>query len=209
MGRKLYYCRHRLEGGVCVKCRLGQDDLATAGAPGRGSLPDWATGHRRATPATPPRTVTLDTAVFDPWTLSPLGPSLVAAGAPTEVGTSRRPFPGRPQLPVDGPPSFLTAVRRVLRELQERAPHRYEEALRYLPQARYDPERLRRESPGAAGRSDGLFSIDGSNYDSLRFVFLHEVGHNVRGEFHDGRPVRYSNEDEANDYAHMVIRELG
>lgn len=213
MAGRLYFCRHTWERGVCSRCGTDQ------GATGGGRLPDWATRSRAAVRLDQPREVTVSTATFDPWVTTPLGPSIVAAPAADGQGgvdddledVEVRPRPGRTQLPVSGPPSFVAAVNRVLDELRERAPHRYAEVLTYLTQARHAPELRSMTAPYqlVAGRSDGLFSIDGTDYPSLRFAFLHEVGHNVRGEFVDGRPRRLGSEEEANHYAETVIRELG
>lgn len=103
----------------------------------------------------------------------------------------------RTTLPISGPPQFEQAVYRVLNELKANAPHRYQEVLEYLPKAEYDA------SLGGWSYSDGRFGIDGSNYGSFRWVFLHEVGHNVRGE-------QWNNwsEEAASTYANQVCTEL-
>jgi len=62
-----------------------------------------------------------------------------------------------------------------------------------------------------SGKSNGTFTVDGSGinneqlntYERCRFVFLHEVGHNVAMKERDD-----SSEESANAYANMVLREL-
>ena len=66
--------------------------------------------------------------------------------------------------------------------------------------ATYVPSLL---NEGAAGRSDGTFAVDGSDYYYFRELFLHDVGHCVEVEFN----ADYS-EDAANAYANMVVAEL-
>ena len=107
---------------------------------------------------------------------------------------------------VIGPNAFCSSVEKVLTELKENAPMRYREAVLYLPKAEYVPYRT-----GFSGRSDGLFTLDGSGshtwqlntYERFRSVFLHEVGHNVSYKFND------RSEESANTYRDVVLRELG
>ena len=105
------------------------------------------------------------------------------------------------QLPVVGPFSFTSAVCRLLGELSERAPHRFQEALTHLPIAVYDP------SIGSGridGRADGRFSVDGADYDRSRSAFLHVTGHNVAGKVRNDW-----SEGAADEYARGVLGELG
>jgi len=103
--------------------------------------------------------------------------------------------------PIIGGSRFKEAVRRVLQELKEKAPHRYAEAVTLLPKAEYVA--FNEQDHRFSGRSDGLFTMDGSNYESFRWVFLHEVGHNVAYKANKD----YS-EEAANNYANQVIAEL-
>lgn len=104
-----------------------------------------------------------------------------------------------PPFTIAGPPQFIDAVQRLVSEARELAPHRYREALEFFPHAFYTPER-RHEF---AGRSDGLFSIDGSDYEFFRWVFWHEVGHCVC--YHNNHDL---SQESANAYADTVVREL-
>lgn len=101
---------------------------------------------------------------------------------------------------VEGPPQFIAAVDGLLTQLRERTPQRYEEVITYLPKAVYDPSIL---SIPAHGLADGRFAIDGTD-PFFRFVFLHEVGHNVHGKQFDDW-----SENAANAYAHTVLQEFG
>jgi hypothetical protein len=65
-------------------------------------------------------------------------------------------FGKRDTLPIEGHPEFVSNIERVIEEAKDRAPHRYEEAIKYFPKAKYEP------SSEYDGRSDGLFSIDGT-----------------------------------------------
>jgi hypothetical protein len=107
----------------------------------------------------------------------------------------------RTELPISGPPEFVRAVRQILGELHSRAPHRYAEVLRALPMAKFvagDPA-----TTGYMARSDGLFLTKGEDYSSFRYIFLHEVGHNV------GRLMHQDNSEQfANDYANRVLAEI-
>ncbi len=115
------------------------------------------------------------------------------------------PWPGRlaygEQFPVVGPPAFRLAVCRLLGELSERAPRRFQEALTHLPMAVHDPGI---PDPDADGRADGRFAVDGAVYDRLRLALLHAAGHNVAGKDRDDW-----SEDAADDYVRAVVAELG
>jgi hypothetical protein len=90
------------------------------------------------------------------------------------IGRSRAAFP------VVGSPSFVSAMNKVLDELEQKVPYAYRDLLDYLPCAVYAPEVL---SPlGLQGRSDGLFAVDGTQYVNLRWLALHETGHNIYGK---------------------------
>jgi hypothetical protein len=105
------------------------------------------------------------------------------------------------QLPIVGPPPFSSAVCRLLSELSERAPDRFQDVLTHLPMAVYDPS-IR--SVQADGRADGRFAVDGRDYDRFRFAFLHEVGHNVAGKVRNDW-----SKNAADDYAHAAVAALG
>ena len=125
---------------------------------------------------------------------------------------NKPPFWCRTSLPIQGHAQFRASVEQVLQELREHVPHRYREVIEYLPRAVYNP------SSSYDGLSDGSFSLDGSgisrsvgggrytrnDYERFRFVFLHEVGHNVHGELYNDW-----SQDAANAYAQQVIAELG
>ena len=100
--------------------------------------------------------------------------------------------------PIIGPESFKQAVKHILQELKTKAPHRYAEVVTRMPKAEYVTG-----DRGFSGRSDGLFTMDGSHYESFRWVFLHEVGHNVAMKERDDH-----SEEAANAYADMVLREM-
>jgi len=123
--------------------------------------------------------------------------------------TGRPRFPGRTEFPIEGPDNFQTAVKRVLKELQEHAPQRYQEVLNYFPRAIYDPEHVRAGGDWAA-LSSGQFAMDGSErYEDFRHVFLHESGHNVLGrQWDDGRLQYIAPERLANLYSDTVVKEL-
>jgi len=119
-------------------------------------------------------------------------------------------LPPRTDLYVLGPPPFMHSVYRVLNELRDKTPARYQEVVEHLPKVVFD------SSLESAGRSDGRFSLDGSghiyrgggwytvnDYDAFRYIFLHEVGHNVCGKQRDDW-----SEDAADGYAAMVISEM-
>lgn len=86
-------------------------------------------------------------------------------------------FAGRTELPIQGPPKFVTGVQRVLFTAQRECPWRYQEALEHLPQAVWADGLL------DAGRADGYFRVDADNFlggeHLLTNTFWHEVGHNV------------------------------
>jgi hypothetical protein len=114
-------------------------------------------------------------------------------------------WPGRlaydEQFPVVGPPTFRSAVCRLLSELSERAPDRFRETLTHLPMAVYDP------SVGgvqADGRADGRFAVEGGDYDRFRAAFLFEAGHNVAGKVRNDW-----SDDAADEYARAGLAELG
>ncbi|HEU5376683.1 MAG TPA: hypothetical protein VFV38_14705 [Ktedonobacteraceae bacterium] len=130
--------------------------------------------------------------------------------SPKEMQKEYGPFWDRDYLPISGPPQFRQTVERVLQELREKAPHRYLQAIRYLPKAEYTTDS---QHSYFAGRSDGLFTLDGSgdipghkrnDYDTFRHTFLHEVGHC----FYIHSPMNSHSEDWANIYADDVLKEL-
>jgi hypothetical protein len=113
-------------------------------------------------------------------------------------------WPGRlvleEQFPVIGPRPFAFAVCRLLSELSERAPERFQEALAHLPMAVCDPSI---EGVQTDGRADGRFAVEGGDYDRLRAAFLYEVGHNVAGKLRNDW-----SEAAAEAYAHAVLAEV-
>jgi hypothetical protein len=128
------------------------------------------------------------------------------------------PYCKREVFPILGDRQFTQTVERILQELKDHAPRRYREAVGFLPTAfQFDPvnfdywELYRRNgtvhgyvSKPFAGRSDGDFALSGyEDYYYFRHVFLHEVGHCVRGRQNDDW-----SEDAAEGYAAMVEREL-
>jgi hypothetical protein len=124
--------------------------------------------------------------------------------------TPQEGYVGRLVLPVEGTPQFEASTRRVLTELLNCTPERYNEVVIYLPQAVYDPNLVHPEADDRNprrlhGRSDGYFGRDGSglSYYFFRYVFLHEVGHNVMWACCNDR-----SEEAADAYADMVLREM-
>ncbi len=113
-------------------------------------------------------------------------------------------------IPMAGPPQFRRDTHRVFTELRRGVPHRYREVITYLPQAVYDPVETRRFHPDALTVSSGYFAIDSTDhgYAEFRFTLLHEVGHNVRATRAGTRLLRYAGEEEADDYALVVLAEL-
>jgi len=120
---------------------------------------------------------------------------------PFEIAPPR--FPGRVDLPISGPRDFVRAVTAVLDELETKAPHRYREAVEYLPEARWD------DTIEARALSGGAFRI---NVHDPHFIntFLHEVGHSVAGHGITRHDLsKEQKESEAFAYEDVVITELG
>jgi hypothetical protein len=106
---------------------------------------------------------------------------------------------------VHGPTVFRAAVFRLLALLETGAYHHYAEAQTYMPQIVYDPATLQAGDPfGALARADGVFALDGSDFECFQWVFLHELGHNVAIAQGLG-----PGELVANKYADEVIMLLG
>lgn len=106
-------------------------------------------------------------------------------------------------LRIEGPLPFRQAVRRILWLLKERAPRRYGEVVKYLPQAVFDPERFKRDRWRGVANSSGYFSQAGvGTWLALLTAILHEAGHNVAFQYGD------SSEDAANAYESAVLGEL-
>ena len=103
-------------------------------------------------------------------------------------------------LAVAGPPVFQEAVGRILEEVSEKAPHRLDEVM-MIGRAFYSDSEYDRKA--FVGRSDGMFTLDGSDYYYLRKVFLHEVGHVLMGT-----RKQDNSEGAANDYCNRVSAEL-
>jgi hypothetical protein len=102
------------------------------------------------------------------------------------------PFTERSTLVSSGPPIFTKAVDTIMKQLLSRAPQRFEEVLLYLPQATYNPN-------SCDGNTNGVFGLSGEDLPALRFMLLHQVGHNMNGK----------SELLANRYAREVLKELG
>jgi hypothetical protein len=104
---------------------------------------------------------------------------------------------------VSGPEFFCKVIYQVLNELKEHAPHRYREAIHFLPKAEYDPT-LQAFHGRIRGRSNGKFCFsEGQRYKNVRHVFLHEVGHCVCIARNND-----SSEEAAQAYARRVKEEL-
>lgn len=121
-------------------------------------------------------------------------------------------FPGRPNLPIIGPRHFVKAVTAILDELEEKAPYRYQQVVENLPQAKYDPEEVKRtHSDKHEAHAGGVFANDGSHPDAFMYLLLHETGHNVAGHYKSPGSelsVRVK-EEQAHAYAELVFAELG
>ncbi len=103
-----------------------------------------------------------------------------------------------------GPKCFVSAVRRFERELTDAGENLVAAFANHIPIVRYAPRVLTREHPdGAMARADGLFAIDGSDYEYFRWVFLHEIGHHVCRGLN-----RWASEDKANRFARTMARRL-
>jgi len=77
------------------------------------------------------------------------------------IANGRKPrYYKRKSLPIEahGNQAFLDSTQRVLDELRDKAPYRYEEAIQFLPKAEYMPSM----GDTLSGRSDGIFSVNGS-----------------------------------------------
>ena len=100
-----------------------------------------------------------------------------------------------------GPGIFVSAVRRFENQLLNSSVDLLSECVVYIPVVRYAPRILAREHPdGAAARADGLFAIDGSDYEYFRWVFLHEIGHHAcRGT------RRWAGEEAADEFARKTL----
>lgn len=120
----------------------------------------------------------------------------------------------------NGNSEFALSVLGVLTILRDILPHRYQEAITYLPHVQYDPNLK------SWGRSDGSFSLQGfpkytkrkymgeeeteeehkkamKDFERFQWVYLHEVGHNICIKQNGDR-----SEKAANAYADMVMQEL-
>src|SRR6266446_543495 len=112
--------------------------------------------------------------------------------------------PSQREVAVEGPPSFESAVKQLFGELQCCAPEGYHDAVRLMPRLTYAPGCLESSHVFAVlATADGAFAIDGSDYELFRWVFLHELGHNVAIEKGLG-----SGELAANRYADKMVRAL-
>jgi hypothetical protein len=103
-----------------------------------------------------------------------------------------------------GPTTFVMAVRKLERELKLVQPKMLRQFISYFPVVTYAPGFLDREHrDGATARADGLFAIDGSDYDFFRWVFLHELGH------HACRTSRrWGSESDANRFARQWVKKI-
>jgi hypothetical protein len=116
------------------------------------------------------------------------------------------PFVGRKrdEFPIidNGKPGFKERVNWALNVLAEKAPHRLQELVEYLPKIKYDSSLINGKSWKA--NSHGFFGYDLSDDEVALFVLAHETGHNVQIIQNND-----SSEDAANHYAHEVMVELG
>jgi hypothetical protein len=103
------------------------------------------------------------------------------------------PFAATHNLTVEGPELFQHAINLIISELQAKAPSYCEDLLCYLPKAEYN------KSCETDGTTDGLFAIDGSDYEKIRYVLLHELGHNKLG----------TSELVAHTYANSALKAIG
>lgn len=111
-----------------------------------------------------------------------------------------------------GNQAFQKAVEDVLAEMKSKVSYRYTEVMRFLKKAEYVPKFTE-----FSGRSDGLFTIDGSGNGThlnspewFRHVFLHEVGHCVNYWLYGNRSMNKEiSEERADSYAGQVMEEMG
>lgn len=133
-----------------------------------------------------------------------------------ERRAKEKPLPAvKSSLPIiaHGNQVFQKTVEDVLVEMKSKVPYRYTEVMRFLKKAEYVPKFAEEFS----GRSDGLFTIDGSGNGTVlnspewfRHVFLHEVGHCVTFWLYGYRTMnKQTREDKANQYADQVMEEMG
>ena len=124
---------------------------------------------------------------------------------PVTALPSPAPYAGRTraEFPIidNGKPEFKERANWALDVLAEKAPHRLQELVEYLPKIEYDSSLINGNSWRA--NSGGFFGYDLSDDDTALFVLAHETGHNYHQIQHND-----SSEDAANRYAHEVMVEL-
>jgi hypothetical protein len=124
---------------------------------------------------------------------------------PVSALPSPAPFAGRKrdEFPIidNGKTGFHERANWALDVLDEKAPHRLQELVEYLPKIEYDSSLTDGNSWRAY--SDGRFGYDLSDDDTALFVLAHETGHNIQSLQNND-----SSEDAANRYAHEVMVEL-
>ena len=100
----------------------------------------------------------------------------------------------------EGPKCFIDAVGRFEHEVTRLDRSLAIRLAASIPHVRYAPDRLRGDHPdGVIARADGLFAIDGSDYEFFRWTFLHELGHHMcRGD------RRWASEKQADRFAEAI-----
>ena len=109
---------------------------------------------------------------------------------------------------IRGSERFISDVQRVLSELQEFAPERYEQVITLMPRIELRPDRLADYTdPAGYGRMQRDSAAYGKEYWEAyrrwKWDFLHEAGHlaagRLRGDWRD---------EKANRWANMVMAEI-
>jgi hypothetical protein len=86
---------------------------------------------------------------------------------------------------ISGPPMFMTAVDQLMQELELRDPNSYETMTKYMKQiVHYSQLKV-------AADSRGVFKLDGNDYEALRYMILHELGHSC-GHHDEGSADRFA-----------------
>ncbi|HLW02684.1 MAG TPA: hypothetical protein VKT82_28780 [Ktedonobacterales bacterium] len=152
----------------------------------------------------------------DPNTKRAIAQRLEAHKKQVERRAQKKALPAaKSSLPIiaHGNQAFQKTVEDVLAEMKSKVPYRYTEVMRFFDKAEYVPKFAEEFS----GRSDGLFTIDGSGNGTrlnspewFRHVFLHEVGHRVTFWLYGYHTMdNQTMEDKANQYADQVMEEMG
>jgi hypothetical protein len=72
---------------------------------------------------------------------------------------------------ISGPPMFTLAVDQLMQELEFKDPETHQMMVKHMPQIVYY-DKLK-----VSADSRGVFSLGGENYEELRYMVLHELGH--------------------------------